>query len=195
MITILGGTFDPIHNGHLYIADAVYKELQPEKVLFMPAKQPPHRPEPITSVDDRAAMIELAIEPYPQFELCGIELERPGLSYTVDSIKTLRRTYEGEDLSLILGFDAYQTFQTWMHFEEILEFASLIVMNRNSDNKNLTHEENDLIDPKKITHLTLPPNHCSSTSIRTAVQTGQDLNTLVPETVANYIESHKLYRN
>ena len=194
MISIFGGTFDPIHNGHLYIASQVDEKYQPETVLFVPARVPPHRDDTDASPEDRAAMVQLAIEPFEHYAMSNVELDRPGISYTVDTIKTFRRTYEGHELALILGADAFSEFNEWLHYEEILEFATLIVVSRDEDTERLTKLPFYEAIQDKVDILTVTPCPVSATEIRERTQAGESIHELVPETVAAYINENKLYR-
>ncbi len=175
MILLFGGTFDPIHNGHLYIAEQAATLLNAEKVLFIPCHEPPHRPPPFFSTTDRVAMLKLAINTYPNFEYSDIEINRPGPSYMIDTVKILKKIYPYETLQLLLGADAYQYFDTWLHAKEILHFIKLCVIKRDS------HTANDK------NFLAIAPMKISASDIRNRIKEGRSIDGLVPEAVKNYI--------
>ncbi|MFH1428627.1 MAG: nicotinate (nicotinamide) nucleotide adenylyltransferase [Candidatus Margulisiibacteriota bacterium] len=121
---ILGGLFDPTHNLHLAIAAQAINDYELEKVIFVPANIPPHKSQPLASPEHRLAMLKLAIDNNPDFEISTIELERGGLSYTVDTLKILRPEY------LILGEDAYRQLDTWKEPDTIRDMVDIIVIPR-----------------------------------------------------------------
>lgn len=179
MIAILGGTFDPIHNGHLYIAAEVAKRIPLKKILFIPCRQSPHRPPPIASAEDRSMMVKIAASTHPLFELSDIELHRPAPSYMIDTLKLLRKKYVDETFGLIIGSDAYAHFEQWRDWQQILEHAQLLVVNR--------HEEKKFLD--------IPPCDISATDIRARIARGDSIAGLVPKAVEEYIVEKKLYGN
>lgn len=188
MIALLGGTFDPIHNGHLYIAREVCAAFSARQVIFIPSKEPPHRDTPAASGEQRAAMVKYAIADHDTFQFSNIELERPGPSYTIDTVKTITKYFPHDELGLILGSDAFQQFTTWLHWEEILEYCRLIVINRDG-----TTTAQDAIDPSHIRSLAITPCPISASQIRQAVANRQPIDALVPKAVNDYIIEHKLY--
>ena len=192
MIAILGGTFDPIHNGHLYIAEQVLVAYDAcDKVLFVPNREPVHRDPPIASPEERAEMVVLATEIIDGFKFCDIEVERPGPSYMIDTIKTLKKLYRDKELALILGNDAYADFTTWLHFEEILEYASLIVINRlNTPN---AFDSDEKVDQSRVSSLDLEPYLVSSTDVRQAILHHEAIDEMIPYAVQTYITEHDLY--
>ena len=191
MIAMLGGTFDPIHNGHLYIATAALTVFSCDKILFVPNREPVHRDHALATADERAEMVAFAIETNSAFQLCDIELERPAPSYTIDTIKTLSRLYEKEELALILGSDAYAHFTEWLHFEEILEYAKLIVVNRLNEGNTLTSDEQ--IDQTRVLSLDIEPYPISSTDVRQHIRDHETIDDLVPDAVQAYIVENGLY--
>ena len=177
MIGILGGTFDPIHNGHLYIAEQVALHYPMQKILLIPCHQSPLRPAAIASNHDRAMMTELAAQTNPLFEFSDIELNRPAPSYMIDTLKLLREKYPDEKLALILGADAYDNFEQWRDWQGIAELAQLIIVGRNGEQGTLN----------------IPPCAISSTDIRERIAHDQSITGLVPKAVADYIVQEKLY--
>jgi nicotinate-nucleotide adenylyltransferase len=202
---ILGGTFDPIHHGHLAIAEAAREELGLERVLFVPAGQPPHRPSaPGASAEDRAAMVSLAIADAPAFRLSRLELDREGPSYTVDTLTQLAAGVgagAGErgarpDLWFIMSAEAFAEFPTWHEAERVLALCRLVVLPREGhpapDLPALTAALPSLAG--RVTLLDGPRIRLSASEVRGRAAAGMSVRYLVPDAVAAYIADHKLYR-
>jgi nicotinate-nucleotide adenylyltransferase len=199
---ILGGTFDPIHHGHLAIAEAAREELGLERVLFVPAGQPPHRGNaPGASAEDRAAMVALAIAGAPAFALSRLELDRAGPSYTVDTLTALAAGAGGGagdavDLRFILSAEAFADFPTWHEPERVLALCQLVVLPREG------HPAPDLpalvarlpaLDGR-VTLLDGPRIRLSASEVRGRAAAGLSVRYLVPDAVAAYIADHRLYQ-
>lgn len=178
MIAILGGTFDPIHNGHLYIAEQVAERISLKKILLIPCRQSPHRQLPIASAADRSLMVTLAADMHPLFECSDVELNRPAPSYMIDTLKILQKKYPDETFGLIIGSDAYAHFKQWRNWQDILTYAELIIVNRQ----------------KETRFLDIPPCNISSTEIRARLARGETITGLVPTAVEEYIREKELYR-
>jgi nicotinate-nucleotide adenylyltransferase len=198
---ILGGTFDPIHHGHLAIAEATREELGMERVLFVPAGQPPHRPTPPgASAEDRAAMIGLAIADAPAFALSRLELDREGPSYTVDTLTTLaegeREAGRAPDLWFILSAEAFAEFPTWHEAERVLALCRLVVLPREGhpgpDLRALVARLPTLAG--RVALLDGPRIRLSASEVRARAAAGLSVRYLVPDAVAAYIADHRLYR-
>ena len=189
MICLLGGTFDPVHNGHIYIAKEVMTAFSADKIIFIPNRNSPHRMHAIATPQQRADMVILAIKDYKNFEMSTVELERPGPSYMIDTVKTIKKFYPRDEMALILGSDAYSKFTTWLHWKSILDHCHLIVVNRGNDN-NLSDK---LINPDFVYTLQIQPCPISATQIRSLIAEGKPIDALVPEAVKNYILKYKLY--
>jgi nicotinate-nucleotide adenylyltransferase len=191
-IGILGGTFDPVHTGHLIIGQEVLRRLGLERMFFMPSAEPPHKRYPeMAPVEARAEMVGLAVVDNPTFALSRIELERPGTSYTVETLRRLRqRLGAGVDLYLVLGADNAVEMPTWCDPEGVLGLAQVTVVDRPEFDRRR-------IAPQLARHMTFletPLLEISSTDIRARVKAGQPIRYLVPEQVARFIETHGLYR-
>jgi len=130
LIGLLGGTFDPIHKGHINIATALMQQLDFAQVQFIPCQRSPHREQPIASAEDRLAMIKLAIEPYDRFTVNTIEIKKPGPSYTIDTLRSIHAEQPNKALCFILAMDAFAHFNQWRQWQEILNHCHLIVVNR-----------------------------------------------------------------
>jgi len=195
---ILGGTFDPIHLGHLSIAEEAVKRLDLGKVIFIPAGQPWLKlNRMITSAEHRKKMIELAISGKPFFELSTVEVERSGPSYTVDTLRDLQRKLGGKaKFFLILGWDSLNELPGWHNPVELLKLCRLVAFTRpGSAPPNLEALEASVPGIKRSTVLLdIEPIDISSTDIRMRVAKGLPVSGLVPYEVEKYIREHNLYR-
>lgn len=197
-IGIFGGTFDPPHAGHLWLATLAADSLGLDRVLWMPAATPPHKaPGPITHVADRLLMTRLAIEADPSFELCALETERTGPSYTIDSAVELGRMYPDSDLYLVMAADSLAQIDTWRHPDELLALIEWVVGPRPGavppDRSSI--EERFGPSASRIHLLTGPSFDVSSTEIRRRVAAGQTIRYLVPRDVEQLIAERGLYRH
>jgi nicotinate-nucleotide adenylyltransferase len=202
MIGILGGTFDPIHLGHLHIASQVSTKLQLREMHFMPCALPVHRGLPHASVEHRSAMIRLALREIKSFVLNTLELEREGPSYSVDSLRDMRRQ-TSDSLLLVLGADAFNGFASWKAPDEILRLANLVVCGRPGfktdaelfgDHRVESASELSQSGAGAILPLEVDAIDCSSSAVRAALLQGQVPRQLLPTEVADYIDEHNLYR-
>lgn len=199
---VFGGTFDPIHLAHLAVAQEAAEALGLERVLFVPAGRPPHKPDQaITSGVHRLAMVELAIAGNDRFEVDRLELERDGPSYTVDTLEALHasRQVDGRppDMTLILSVEAVLGLMSWREPRRVLELARLAVAPRdgypNTGPAFLVERLPDLAD--RVAFLDGPRMRLSASELRDRVAAGRSLRYLVPDAVAAYIDDHGLYRN
>jgi len=191
-IGVLGGSFDPIHNGHLIIAQALMEELSLTKVLFLLSARPPHKETgAIASWQDRLEMVRLAVEENPLFQVSELEIQRSGPSYTVETMDQLQLTYgHSYRIFFVVGADSILEIFTWRHPEQLLESRSLVIVPRPGCDLNQ-------IDPRvaeKVTLLQTPLIEISSTDIRQRVGRGRSIRYLVPDRVAEYIARRHLYR-
>ena len=209
-VGLLGGTFNPIHFGHLRMAQELADAVNLDEVRFIPSANPPHKTAPNVSAEHRCHMVQLAIQNNPQFKLDTRELNRKGASYTIDTLISLRAEL-GDDvaLSLMMGSDAFTKLNTWHRWHELLNFCHFILVQRpNSlinqplDNaleallhQHYTEDLDDLstqaagcIHMQSVTALDI-----SSTAIRAAFQRKLTPHYLLPENVIHYIELHQLY--
>ncbi|MCD5397745.1 nicotinate-nucleotide adenylyltransferase [candidate division NPL-UPA2 bacterium] len=190
-IGILGGTFNPVHCGHLVAAAEVVQEFVLDKVIFVPSFLPPHKDDSnIAPSRDRFQMCLLAIQAHPSFSVSSLELERGGKSYSIETVKELLGIYgRNTNFYFIIGIDAIQEISTWKDKEELFRLCEFIVVSRPGfsaggiDKRVLKH-----------THLIkVPALDISSTEIRRRVKEGRNIKYLVPEKVEKYIYEHKLY--
>ncbi len=195
-IGVLGGTFDPPHYGHLAIAETARAQLRLERVLFVPAGAPPHRPTPLSAPHHRAAMVEEAIIDNPAFALSRVDLDRAGPHYTETMLSLLQTEYPQAILFLIIGSDNLAQFLTWRNPAHIIRQARLAVMERPGWRPNLEQLEQALpAIRQRLIWLVGPPLEISSSALRERVRRGLPLRYLVPPLVEGYIIRHKLYRS
>lgn len=201
-IGILGGTFDPPHIGHLIIAQEALIQLGLDTVCFVPAAQPPHKAtRSITPPARRKAMVELAIAGNAAFSLSSIELDRPGPSYTVDTLRALHAVWGREAaLQFIVGWDMLLDLPHWRDPAGVVaECAAIVAVHRpgyEADPAQLNRIAETLPDlPSKLVLLPTPQIGVSATDLRARVASGLPIRYLVPDGVANYIAAHALYRD
>lgn len=187
-IGIFGGTFDPIHYGHLITTQYVLEKRKLDKIIFIPCYISPHKTnQNISNPVHRLNMLKLAIEKIPYFELNDYEIRKGNISYTYDTILELRKTYNY--IELIIGYDNLIVFDKWHRPDEILDLVKLIVMKRTIDKEPET--KNKYFEKAII--LDTPTIEISSTDIRDRVKKNLPIDFLVPEKVKAYIHEHKLY--
>ena len=201
---ILGGTFDPVHRGHLHIATQVLRGVDLAQLQFMPCAEPVHRDPPRASAEHRFRMLELAVAAEPRFVVSSLELERGGPSYTVDSLRALRAAGDdGPALALILGSDAFNGFASWENPDGVLELAHLIVCLRPGAEidsrlypRRRAHEVAELRSRAAglILELGIETNPCSSTELRDRLAAGLPTEDCLAPEVADYIRHNQLYR-
>jgi nicotinate-nucleotide adenylyltransferase len=216
---IFGGTFNPIHFGHLRVAVEILEDFQLEKVIFIPSAQPPHKPQSnIASALDRLYMTQQAIQSYPLFECSTIEVQRQGISYTIDTIHELRKLYPQDvQFYYLIGRDAFFAIHTWKSFERLFEELPFIVMSRpeishnylESNNfiqyiqqtisKDYRYSQQDtcMIHPQKKTIYSslVTALDISSSKIRTFLTKGKSVKYLLPDVVYEYIIDKNLYQS
>ncbi|AJQ27116.1 nicotinate-nucleotide adenylyltransferase [Pelosinus fermentans] len=197
-IGIMGGTFDPIHTGHLATAEAVRVEYDLERVLFIPAANPPHKQHfRVTKPLHRYIMTVMATYSNPHFHVSPIEIERPGLSYAIDTVLELIKQYgDNTEFYFIVGSDTVQELASWKDIDRLLEICHFIAANRPGSAYTLE----DIIKPfgekgfKRIHSLPTPELEISSTDVREKVRQGRSIKYFVPESVEIYICKENLYK-
>ncbi len=187
-VGIFGGTFDPIHLGHLITAQSVKELRNLEKIIFIPAFISPHKSDAKTSSPkDRLTMIKLAVENIPFFDYSDMEVKKGGISYSVDTLRELKKKYD--KLELIIGYDNIFSFHTWKEPDEILKLADLIVLKRKSSHppqfEDKYYHQAVFVQTRGI--------EISATDIRERVKNSLPINFLVPPAVMEYIYKQKLY--
>jgi nicotinate-nucleotide adenylyltransferase len=194
-IGVLGGTFDPVHNGHLHIGDALRAALDLDGVLWVPAGRPPHKSDQIVSSDkDRLAMLDLALAGSAIDEISTIDINRSGPSYTADTLEILAERFPTARLFFLMGEDSLRDLSTWHHPERILRVAELAVAGRPGVDTDLQSLEFQVPGVRKRVHV-VPTEEMaiSSSDIRRRVRENQSIRGLVPANVEAYIQNHGLY--
>ena len=194
-IGVLGGTFDPIHMGHLIVAEEARIKLRFREILFVPAGRPWLKLDRnITPADHRVEMVRRAIGDNPHFKLCTLEVERPGPSYTVDTLTVLRKQLGSEaSFFFILGRDTLAGLPSWKEPKKLVQLCRLVVAPRlgSKDLKHLETEIPGLLD--KVIQLDMPVIGVSSSGIRQRIAQGLSIRYLVPDEVEKYITEQKIY--
>ncbi|MGM9570124.1 MAG: nicotinate-nucleotide adenylyltransferase [Phascolarctobacterium sp.] len=193
---ILGGTFDPIHIGHLRMAEHVFNSMELERIIFIPAYVPPHKlGQDFAPAEDRYAMTELAVAGNPHFTVSDMELKRTGVSYTIDTIRQLHAQYGDRELNFIIGADSVAQLHTWHNIEEMLELTRFVAVWRPGYEGAMEEMVRHLGQRarERVLLLDTPVYDISSTEIRTRIRQGASLAGLVPPAVEKYIYEHSLY--
>ena len=197
-IGIFGGTFDPIHVGHLILAEQCREQCQLDEVWFVPAARPPHKLElAISDAKQRTEMIEFAISGNPQFRVSKIELERSGPSFTYLTLEQLKAEDASRELFLLIGADSVRDLPTWRNPERILELATLVAVNRGEQPPPDISKLNELaknVTAPRFQTVSMPGIDISATEIRQRVRDGRSIRYQVPRAVEVYIHEQRLYR-
>lgn len=198
-IGILGGTFNPVHNGHLYMAEYAREACSLDKVLFIPTGVPYMKnSSEILPGEERMKMLLLSIENNPYFEVSDIELKREGNSYTYETLEALKCQYPSAELFFIVGADCLFTIEKWYHPERIFANCTLLAAGRNHSAKEELEAEKRYLEEQfeaQIILLDFPTIDISSTVIRNNVQNGLSIRYLVPDNVSQYIYENGFYQS
>ncbi len=200
-IALLGGTFDPIHLGHLALAEAAYQQLDVDSVWFIPTQLRYYKKgQAATEVYDRVAMLSLALKPYDHMTFSDIELRtRPEENYTVNTLRRLRKEDPDRELFFLIGGDSLEHLRTWRSPEELLQLATFAAAVRDEvdekRSKVLIRAYQKDFPGSKLVLLKMDPRHISSTEIRHRAAAGESLEGLVPEAVERYIYKNHLYQS
>tara|TARA_S200000501_G_C20717360_1_gene696851 strand:- start:146 stop:712 length:567 start_codon:yes stop_codon:yes gene_type:complete len=186
-IGILGGSFDPIHNGHIKVAASAKYYFNLNKIIFVPLNQPWLKKEKTyASNNKRLEMCELAIKQYESFEVLDIDIKRGGKTYMIDTIKDIKKIYDkGDSFSIIIGDDNLEDIEKWKDFNKLSELADFIVAPRKQTKK---------LEKKGFSYLNLKHLNVSSSQIRKKIKKNEGWASFVPETVIKYIKKNKLYK-
>lgn len=194
---IFGGSFNPIHYGHLMICEYIKEEMGLDKVIFIPTGNPPHK-ELELSAKDRYEMVRLAISPNPDFEISDIETTRVKKSYTVDTIRELKKIYKEEKLYFLIGLDSLFQLKTWMKIGDLSQEIEFVVALRPGylDREEINKEIDFLRENfgTKINLIKTPLYEISSTDLRDRIREGKSLRYLIPKKVLDYIEESGFYK-
>lgn len=216
-IGVYGGTFNPVHYGHLRTAEEVAERLSLDKVLFIPAGETPFNKPDLEKAGHRYKMVKAAIDGNPVFGISGIEIRMRGKSYTVDTIRKLRARYRRSDLYFILGIDAFLDLPGWKQPEKLVELTNLVIMSRPGhfftdlshspylkevpgrvlkglDNGTVIEFAFDISKNRKGILCNVTGLNISASHIRDLIESGKNIKYLLPESVKSYIISHNLYK-
>lgn len=197
-VGVMGGTFDPIHYGHLVAAEEVCHQLGLARVVFVPAGQPPHKQgQEITPALHRLAMVELAIASNPRFTVSRVDIDRPGPSYTVDTLRLLHEEWGSQvDIHFIMGLDSLADLLSWHQPERLIQLCRLTVVDRPRYEVDMEALEAALPGIKdRVEFLHIPGMNISSTDLQRRVREGWPIKYQVPPAVEAYIYEHGLYRS
>jgi len=214
---VLGGTFNPIHFGHLRAAEEVRQRVGLDRVLFVPSGTPPLKEEGLATAEMRLRMVELAIATNPFFQVSDMEVRREGPSFTVDTLHDLRSIYPDDELSLILGTDAFAELPKWFRPVDIVAATDFIIVGRppngfseiedssflkafDGSQRALSNLSKNIVEVPTIGDrraflVSIPPLDISATTLRSMVREGHSIKYLLPEDVELFIMSHGLYRD
>lgn len=195
---IMGGTFDPVHFGHLVAAEGARYSFSLEKVIFIPAGNPPHKPgQMISEPSVRYKMTCLAVASNPYFYASALEVERPGPSFTIDTVRTVISLNPGKRIYFITGADALLEISTWKDFDILLSVCNFVAATRPGYRLLELKEKTDSLPgglKQNISYMEVPALAISSTDIRQRVREGRPIKYLLPELVEEYIVKNNLYR-
>lgn len=196
---IYGGTFDPVHYGHLLLAEQCREQCALDEVWFVPAGVPPHkRVDGITPAKDRINMLDFALAGMPEFSISRIEVDRDGPSYTVDTLQQLVDEDDSRELFLLIGADSLTDFPTWREPHRILELATLVAVNRGDFDEQQLRVDVERLGPQatdRVRFVEMPGVDVSATDIRQRAKEGRSLRFLTPRPVVHYIAEEGLYRD
>ncbi len=204
MIGVYGGTFDPVHYGHLRTAMEIKEIFALDEVRLIPCSQPPHRETPLTSPEMRLTMLELAVQNQSGLVIDRRELDREGYSYMVDTLKSLRKELADKSLLLIIGTDAFEGLEAWYQWQQLFDYAHIVVITRpgyklkklsgflasklTESRGSLKGDNSGYMFFQSVTQLDI-----SATVIRNIIKEGQNPGYLLPDNIINYIKKNKLY--
>ena len=208
-LAIFGGTFDPVHYGHLRCADEARRKLGLENLFLLPAGSPPHRDAPQATASQRLAMLELARAEFPRLLIDDREVRRSGPSYMVDTLQELRSEFPHRPLLLLLGQDAANQLHGWSRWKRLFELAHLVVLTRPAAQTSYPRELAEQIRPRlasgasqlrdslhgRVLHLEVSPVDISATEIKAAIAAGRRPAAMMPAAVLAYITDKRLYLN
>lgn len=214
-VGLIGGTFNPVHLGHLRGAEETREMLDLDEIVFIPALIPPHKnSQNIASADHRLKMLKLATDSNPAFKVSDIEIKREGPSYTIDTLKYFNSTYHDNEYFFITGTELFTRIDTWKDYKKLFDFANFIILNRpgyyDVDPINLfpitimndfiLHEKSSEIckfihtSTNKVIYINIEGIKLSSTKIRELIAENKSISYLVPEKIRDYISRNNLYR-
>lgn len=207
LIGIFGGTFDPVHMGHIHLIKKIQEQCNLHKIILVPCNCSPFRTEPLANSQDRFDMLKLATKQIANVVVEDYEISRPTPSYTINTVKYLREKYPKHSLCVIMGMDVFSSFNRWYKFEEILTNSHLIITNRINYQPKISEETKKILKKREILikeqlqnsqfgliyQIDIAPLSVSATKIRRLVKDGKDIKNLVTPKVLEYIKQKNLY--
>ncbi|OGX68475.1 MAG: nicotinate (nicotinamide) nucleotide adenylyltransferase [Paenibacillus sp. RIFOXYA1_FULL_44_5] len=191
-IGIMGGTFDPIHMGHLLGAEQARESMSLDEIWFMPTHTPPHKANgPVADPEQRLEMVKLAVAEHPQFHVSDLELRRGGTSYTVETVRLLCEQYPQHDFFYIIGADMVQDLPKWYKIDEIVSMIAFIGLSRLGFTMPMAEFPQEL--RSKVHFVPIPLIELSSTVIRERLKLQKSVRYMVPEEVLRYVEGNRIY--
>lgn len=209
-VGILGGTFDPVHHGHLRLALELIQQLDLAEIRLIPLHTPAHRNTPVASPQQRLAMLQLGIDNETDLLIDDREIVRQGISYSIDTLTTLRDELGSQPLCLIMGMDAFQKLNSWHEWTLLLNYAHIIIVDRPANTPHIEQQEIAQLysthcseDPDSlqrspagnIININIPMLDISATRLRQLISTKQNIHYLLPDSVISYIQKQNLYCN
>lgn len=208
-IGILGGTFDPVHNGHLHLATMLLKQLALTEVRFIPLNNPAHRTQPVAAAQQRLEMLQIATADHIQFKVDDCEIQQGGISYSIDTLKLIRQQLTQTPLCMILGMDSFNTLHHWKKWQSLLHYAHIVIVDRPNYNHHMDNQQLSQFMQKFITYsienlhqkiagymmkLNTYMLDISSTQIRNDLKANKKIGSLLNAKVLNFIEINHLYK-
>lgn len=198
-IGIMGGTFDPVHNGHLLLGKQAYEEYGLDEIWYMPSHIPPHKKDrKITASEDRIEMLRLALQDLPYCIVSDFEMKREGNTYTAHTLALLKEAYPEDQFYFIIGADSLFQIERWYHPEKVMALTSLMVSGREYEGAERSFDEQIAYLSEKYGAKIYPLHNeevdIASADIRRCIAEGKDIVKDVPEAVAQYIKEHGLYK-
>lgn len=200
-VALFGGSFDPIHHGHLIIAQAICEQLGLDRVIFLPSADPPHKPKGLAAtIEHRMEMVRVAIAGHPRFDLDDFDARRAGPTYTLDTVRHFAAATDApSQLCWIIGSDSLAELHTWHRAAELVDACDIVTAARRGSISPDIELQHPMFTPEQVARLRdnvlqTPHIDISSTDIRQRVADGQSIHYLVPNAVGHYIAEHELYR-
>ncbi|NLK99778.1 MAG: nicotinate-nucleotide adenylyltransferase [Clostridiales bacterium] len=197
-VGIMGGTFNPIHNGHLFLAEHAYEQAGLDYILFMPTMNPPHKAGiSVESAEHRINMVRLAIKDNPHFLISDIELQRPGITYTSDTLIALKESEPDTEYYFIVGADSLMMMSRWMDPQTVFRLSTIVAGGREQSTQEQLEEQARYLENEykgKIILLDMPIMELSSEKIRERRSKGKSIRYYLPDEVISYINKHDLYK-
>lgn len=199
-IGIFGGTFNPVHSGHVNLVQTVAKAIEFDKIMIMPDRIPPHKAaDDLASGEDRLNMCAIAFEDIKNAEVCDWELRQSGKSYSIFTVEHFKKLYPNDDLWLIMGSDMFLCFDKWYRYEDILSLASVACISRCSEDTDSVLEEHAEKlksggEGRSIVIIKAQPFEVSSSRLRENIKNMEDTSCYFPKKIVQYIYEHNLYR-